>query len=223
MARARAAVQVDDRRIEIDEFELPKIGPDAGLLRLEACGMCGSDVEQYDGAFRQLGLRYPVIPGHEPVGYIEEVGDEAARRWGVRRGDRVAVEPVLGCGHCRACLTGAYRRCRTGRPGTAIASYAFIPTSEAPGLWGGYAEYMYLDPHTVMHKIAADLPIELVALYQPIAAGIRWAVQEPGTKIGDTVVILGCGQRGARERRGRARGRGCAGNCDGPQKGCSQA
>jgi len=189
-------VQVDDRRIEIDEFELPKIGPDAGLLRLEACGMCGSDVEQYDGAFRQLGLRYPVIPGHEPVGYIEEVGDEAARRWGVRRGDRVAVEPVLGCGHCRACLTGAYRRCRTGRPGTAIASYAFIPTSVAPGLWGGYAEYMYLDPHTVMHKIAADLPIELVALYQPIAAGIRWAVQEPGTKIGDTVVILGCGQRG---------------------------
>ena len=121
---------------------------------------------------------------------------QAARRWGVRRGDRVAVEPVLGCGHCRACLTGAYRRCRTGRPGTAIASYAFIPTSVAPGLWGGYAEYMYLDPHTVMHKIAADLPIELVALYQPIAAGIRWAVQEPGTKIGDTVVILGCGQRG---------------------------
>ena len=65
MAKARAAVQVDDRRIEIKEFDLPKIGPDAGLLRLEACGMCGSDVEQYDGAFRQLGLRYPVIPGHE--------------------------------------------------------------------------------------------------------------------------------------------------------------
>jgi threonine dehydrogenase-like Zn-dependent dehydrogenase len=196
MAKVRAAVQVDDHRIEIEEFEIPKIGPDAGLLRVEACGMCGSDVEQYDGAFRQLGLRYPVIPGHEPVGYIEEVGAEAAGHWGVKRGDRVAVEPVLGCGYCRACLTGAYRRCRTGRPGTAIASYAFIPTSVAPGLWGGYAEYMYLDPHTVMHKVAPGLPIELVALYQPIAAGMRWAVQEPGTKIGDTVVILGCGQRG---------------------------
>jgi D-arabinose 1-dehydrogenase-like Zn-dependent alcohol dehydrogenase len=145
MAKVRAAVQVDDRRIEIEEFELPKIGPDAGLLRVEACGMCGSDVEQYDGAFGQLGLRYPVIPGHEPVGYIEEVGAEAAGHWGVKRGDRVAVEPVLGCGYCRACLTGAYRRCRTGRPGSAIASYAFIPTSVAPGLWGGYAEYMYLD------------------------------------------------------------------------------
>ena len=51
-------MQVDDRRIEIDEFDIPKIAPDAGLLRLEACGMCGSDVEQYDGAFRQIGLRY---------------------------------------------------------------------------------------------------------------------------------------------------------------------
>jgi D-arabinose 1-dehydrogenase-like Zn-dependent alcohol dehydrogenase len=58
---------VDDRRIEIEEFELPKIGPDAGLLQVEACGMCGSDVEQYDGAFGQLSLRYPVIPVHEPV------------------------------------------------------------------------------------------------------------------------------------------------------------
>ena len=52
MAKVRAAVQVDDRRIEIQEFELPKIGPDAGLLRVEACGMCGSDVEQYDSSAR---------------------------------------------------------------------------------------------------------------------------------------------------------------------------
>jgi D-arabinose 1-dehydrogenase-like Zn-dependent alcohol dehydrogenase len=51
------------------------------LLRVKACGMCDSDAEQYDGAFGQLGLRYPVIPGHEPVGYIEEVGAEAAGHW----------------------------------------------------------------------------------------------------------------------------------------------
>lgn len=196
MAKVRAAVQVDDRRIEIQEFELPKIGPQDGLLRIEACGMCGSDVEQYDGALKPLGLNYPVIPGHEPLGHIEEVGAEAARRWNVKKGDRVVIEPVLGCGHCRSCLTGAYRRCRTVRPGNSIPCYAFIPTNVPPALWGGYAEYMYLDPHTVMHKVAPDLPADLVALYQPIAAGIRWAVQEPGTKLGDTVVILGPGQRG---------------------------
>ena len=196
MAKVRAAVQVDDRRIEIQEFELPKIGPEEGLLRIEACGMCGSDVEQYDGALKPLGLNYPVIPGHEPLGYIEELGAQAARRWGVKKGDRVVIEPVLGCGHCRACLTGAYRRCRAERPGAKIPCYAFIPTHTPPSLWGGYAEYMYLDPHTMMHKVSPDLPADLAALYQPIAAGIRWAVQEPGTKLGDTVVILGPGQRG---------------------------
>ena len=196
MAKVRAAVQVGDRRIEIQEFELPKIGPDEGLLKIEACGMCGSDVEQYDGSLKALGINYPVIPGHEPLGHIEEVGAEAARRWGVKKGDRVVVEPVLGCGHCRSCLTGAYRRCRSGRPGNSIPCYAFIPCSAPPSLWGGYAEYMYLDPQTVMHKVSPELPADLVALYQPIAAGIRWAVHEPGTKLGDTVVILGPGQRG---------------------------
>lgn len=82
--KVRAAVQVDDRRIELQEFDFPKIGPEEGLLRVEACGMCGSDVEQYHGAFRALGVTYPVIPGHEPLGYIEEIGAEAAKRWGVK-------------------------------------------------------------------------------------------------------------------------------------------
>ncbi|MEU6561603.1 zinc-dependent alcohol dehydrogenase [Nocardia nova] len=193
---ARAAVQVADRRYEIQEFELPPIGPDAALLRVDACGMCGSDVEQYDGGFAALGVTYPLIPGHEPVGTIAEIGAEAARRWGVREGDRVAVEPVLGCGFCRACLVGDYRRCSSLRPGAALNAYGYLPTSVAPSLWGGYAEYMYLDPRTVVHRLSADLPLELAAMYQPMAAGIRWFAHDSGVRAGDTVVILGCGQRG---------------------------
>lgn len=194
--KARAAVQVADRRYEIEEFELPPIGPDAALLRVDACGMCGSDVEQYDGGFAALGVTYPLIPGHEPVGTIAEIGAEAARRWGVREGDRVAVEPVLGCGYCRACLVGDYRRCRSVRPGAALNAYGYLPTSVTPSLWGGYAEYMYLDPRTVVHELSADLPLELAAMYQPMAAGMRWFAHDSGMKTGDTVVILGCGQRG---------------------------
>ncbi|MFF0488635.1 zinc-binding dehydrogenase [Nocardia sp. NPDC004068] len=194
--KARAAVQVADRRYEIEEFDLPVIGPDAALLRVDACGMCGSDVEQYDGGFAALGVGYPLIPGHEPVGTIAEIGSEAARRWGVRAGDRVAVEPVLGCGYCRACLVGDYRRCRSVRPGAALNAYGYLPTAVAPGLWGGYAEYMYLEPRTVVHRLSADLPLELAAMYQPMAAGIRWAAHDSGLKAGDTVVVLGCGQRG---------------------------
>ncbi|UKD57670.1 zinc-binding dehydrogenase [Amycolatopsis sp. FU40] len=194
--KARAAVQVADRRFEIEEFEVPRIGPDEALLRVDACGMCGSDVEQYDGGFAALGVTYPVIPGHEPIGTIAEIGPAAARRWGVRTGDRVAVEPVLGCGSCRACLTGAYRRCKGSGNGAAINAYGYLPTALTPSLWGGYAEYLYLHPRTVLHKLSGNLPLELAALYQPVAAGIRWFAHDSGLRSGDTVVILGCGQRG---------------------------
>ena len=196
MAKVRAVVQVGDRKFEVQKFDLPRIGRDDALMRVEACGLCGSDVDQYDGKLNGLGLRLPVIPGHEPVGIVEEIGDDAARRWGVARGDRVAVEPVLGCGHCRACMMGNYRRCRVGRPGTAIAACGFVPTHITPALWGGLAEYMYLDPNVAIHKVSREIPAELAALYQPIAAGISWAHREPGTRVGDTVVIFGAGQRG---------------------------
>ena len=190
-------MQVADQRYQVDEFSVPKIGPDEGLLKIEACGMCGSDVEQYDGAFAALGVTYPVIAGHEPIGTIEDIGAAAAQRWNVRVGDRVAIEPVLSCGHCRPCLTGRYRRCATGRPGAGqVNCYGYLPTSVRPSLWGGYAEYMYLDPQTVLHKLDPALPIELAALYQPMAAGVRWFAHESNLALGDTVVILGCGQRG---------------------------
>jgi threonine dehydrogenase-like Zn-dependent dehydrogenase len=58
------------------------------------------------------------------------------------------------------------------------------------------AEFMYLDPEVSLHKISSEIPAELAALYQPIAAGVSWAHRVPGTKMGDTVVIFGAGQRG---------------------------
>jgi threonine dehydrogenase-like Zn-dependent dehydrogenase len=195
MAKARAVVQVGDRRFEIQHFDMPRIGADDALMRVEACGICGSDVDQYDGKLNGI-LSLPMIPGHEPVGIIEEIGPEAQRRWGLLAGDRVVVEPTRGCGHCRACKRGDYRNCRVGRPGAAISVCGFIPTRIAPALWGGMAEFMYLDPEVVLHKVAPTVPPELAALYQPIAAGISWAHRVPGTRVGDTVVIFGAGQRG---------------------------
>jgi len=196
MPRARAAVQIGPRKYEVQGFEIPNVGADDGVMRVEACGLCGSDVDQYDGKLDAMGLRFPVIPGHEPIGIIEEIGPEAARRWGLKRGDRVAVEPTLGCGRCPACLTGNYRRCRVGRPGARLAACGFIPTTIKPALWGGLAEYMYLDPNAAVHKVSGEIPAELAALFQPMAAGISWAHREPNTRVGDTVVIFGAGQRG---------------------------
>jgi threonine dehydrogenase-like Zn-dependent dehydrogenase len=183
-----AVVQTADRKLELHEFARPAIGPDEAILRVEACGICGTDIEQYEGEFRFA--RYPVIPGHEPLGVIDEIGERAAARWGVMPGDRVAVEPVISCGSCRACLAGDRTLCPDHH------DYGMTSTDVGPGVWGAYADYMYLDPRTVLHPVAPGLSAATAALFNPMGAGVRWAVSAPSTKLGDTVVVLGAGQRG---------------------------
>jgi threonine dehydrogenase-like Zn-dependent dehydrogenase len=132
----------------------------------------------------------PVIPGHEPLGVIERIGDAAAKRWGVDVGDRVAVETMLSCRFCGPCLGGRYHLCNQRR------IYSYIPLSDEPGLWGSYSQYMYLDPNSIVHKMDKALRPEIAVMFNPLGAGFRWAVEIPETSPGDTVVILGPGQRG---------------------------
>ncbi|MEQ8860510.1 MAG: zinc-binding dehydrogenase [Pseudomonadales bacterium] len=182
-----AMVQTGIRKLEPRDVPIPDIDADSAILELEACGICGSDYEQFEG---QLRTPMPVIPGHEPLGRIVRIGDRAAARWNVDVGDRVAVETMISCRHCGPCLTGSYHLCDHRK------IYSYIPLDEAPGLWGGYAQYMYLHPHSVLHRIDASLPAALAVMFNPLGAGFRWAVEMPDTQPGDTVVILGPGQRG---------------------------
>jgi threonine dehydrogenase-like Zn-dependent dehydrogenase len=187
---SRVVVQTAPRRLELRELPLPEIDDDSGLLRVEACGICGSDAEQYAGV---LPVPLPVVPGHEPLGVIERIGDRAARRWGVDVGDRVAVEALIPCGRCPACRAGRYQVCR-GRGG--MFGHGYVPLAHPPGLWGAYADYMYLDPFSIPHRVRKDVPASLAVLFNPLGAGFRWAVELPGTGPGDTVLVLGPGQRG---------------------------
>jgi threonine dehydrogenase-like Zn-dependent dehydrogenase len=182
-----AMVQTAPHKLEPRELPIPDIGHDTALLRVEACGICGSDYEQFEGVLR---TPMPVIPGHEPLGIIERIGDGAARRWGVDVGDRVAVETMLSCRFCEPCLAGSYHLCSQRR----IISY--IPLSVEPGLWGAYAEYMFLDANALVHKVDPTLPPEIAVIFNPLGAGFRWAVEIPQTQPGDTVLVLGPGQRG---------------------------
>jgi 2-desacetyl-2-hydroxyethyl bacteriochlorophyllide A dehydrogenase len=186
----RAIVQTAPRALEMRELPLPEIGPDDALLRVEACGICGSDYEQYEGA---LPAKYPVIPGHEPVGRIERIGDVAAEHWGVREGDRVCVEALAPCGNCHQCISGSTHLC-SGRGG--IASYGFLSLDDPPGLWGGYAEYLYLPPAAGVHRIDESIDPAIATLFNPLGAGFRWAVAMPQLQPGETIAILGPGQRG---------------------------
>jgi threonine dehydrogenase-like Zn-dependent dehydrogenase len=186
----RAIVQTGPRQLELRELPIPDIDDDSALLRVEACGICGSDVEQYTGT---IPVRMPVIPGHEPLGIIEQIGHGAAKRWGVNVGDRVAVETLIPCGHCRACIEGRYQVCR-GRGG--MFGYSYVPLSHPPGLWGAYADYMYLDPFSILHPVRKDIPAGIAVMFNPLGAGFRWAVEIPDTGPGDVVLVLGPGQRG---------------------------
>jgi threonine dehydrogenase-like Zn-dependent dehydrogenase len=178
----------------VHEFERPATGPDDAILRLELCGICGSDIEQYDGGFDDVGWTAgATIPGHEPLGIIDEIGERAARRWGVAKGDRVAVEPLIPCGDCEACRAGQTTKCTGwGR----MYSYGLLGTDIQPSILGGYSEYLYLHPNTVLHKMSKELPASVAVLFNPLAAGVRWATSESDLRLGDTIVVLGAGQRG---------------------------
>jgi alcohol dehydrogenase len=186
----RAMVLHAPRSLELREFDYPGVQADDALLRVEACGLCGTDHEQYSG---HLFFGFPFIPGHESVGVIEAIGEEAGERWGVRAGDRVAVEVFQSCRRCAQCEAGNYRHCERHGVGD---SYGFIPTDRHPGLWGGYAQYQYLSPDSMVLPVPAGLDPVLATLFNPLGAGIRWAATLPGTGAGDVVAVLGPGIRG---------------------------
>lgn len=186
----RAMVLEGARRLRPRTFAIPRVADDDAVLRVEACGLCGTDHEQYTGA---LPAGFAFVPGHEVVGVIEAIGPAAAARWGVREGDRVAVEVFQSCRACDACAAGSYRHCRRHGIGD---MYGFIPVDRPPGLWGGYAEVQYLAPDTMLHRVPDGLDPVVATLFNPLGAGVRWGVTVPGTGAGDVVAVLGPGIRG---------------------------
>ena len=187
---ARALVLESPQRLVERMLRVPEVRDDDALLRVEACGLCGTDHEQFTGALPSAG---PFVPGHEIVGVIEELGPAAAKRWGVAAGDRVAVAPFQSCRTCERCIAGDQRHCV--RHGLHDA-YGFVPVSVEPGLWGGYAERTYLAPDAVLLPVPTELDPVLATVFNPLGAGIQWAVDVPGTRAGDVVAVLGPGIRG---------------------------
>ena len=163
----------------------------AALLRVEACGICGSDAEQYAGV---IPVRMPLIPGHEPLGIIERIGDRAAKRWGVNVGDRVAVEALIRCGYCRDCLS----RQLSGLPRPRRAVRARLrAASRVRRACGARTPTTCTSIRTrSCTRCRADIPASMAVMFNPLGAGFRWAVEMPDTKPGDSVLILGPGQRG---------------------------
>lgn len=192
MTKAHAAVLTGPRTFEHREFPLPAIGPEEGLLRVEANGLCGTDYDQYLCKLKSTPWgSIPIIPGHETIGWIDKIGAHAAKQWGVREGDRVCVKAPLPCGRCRQCRSGAPMRCERS-----MGYGLFLTTDIAPSLWGGYATHMYLHPDTILKRVPDDIPTDVMTLFNPLAGVAHWIYDVPNLRMGEHVVILGPGQRG---------------------------
>jgi alcohol dehydrogenase len=179
-------------RMSLWEFDLPRIGPEDGLLKVEMAGVCGSDPGIFQGKATRGPRHYPLIMGHEIVGHIEEIGEAAAKRHGVIVGDRVIIEYAFGCGECYPCITGNYGQCES------FLTYgSMISCKEPPHLWGAYGEYVYIAPRAMVHKVSKTLPPEAAVLICAVLGNaIRWLRMVGGVSIGHTVVIEGPGQQG---------------------------
>ncbi|MEI5678531.1 alcohol dehydrogenase catalytic domain-containing protein [Mesorhizobium sp. CGMCC 1.15528] len=159
--------------LRINEVSRPEPTADEVLLRVVACGICGSDLHMTEDP-STFGLNKADVLGHEFAGEIIGCGSAVTD---FQPGDRVAVAPMRGCGHCDSC--------RRGEP-------AWCPEMRLIG--GGYAEYTTVAARQCRH-LPDDLPMEEGALAEPLAVGLH-AVMRSGIKPGDRVLVLGAGPIG---------------------------
>lgn len=194
MEKVLAAVKVGPKQTDLLEFAVPDISDDAGLLQVDVSGVCGTDVSTYKAPLRHG----PFIMGHEIVGRIAKIGKLAAANWGLKEGDRVAVEGYRGCGHCEACISGYLGHCpgeRALHDQSGTAGSKSLPDFQ-PSRGGGFSQYLYLWPTTRVHKVPDHVPDKLAALAIPFGNGWQWAYMEGNVGPGKTALIVGPGQQG---------------------------
>ncbi len=190
--KTRSMVVETPGKMSLWEFDLPEIGDEDGLLKIEMAGVCGSDPGMFKGKPSSLPIQYPLILGHEIVGRVAEIGGKAAEIHKVQKGDRVIVETAFGCGHCYPCLTGNYVQCESS-----LLYGHTISCKKPPHLWGAYGEYLYIAPRAMVHKISQSLPAEAAVLICAVLGNaIRWLGILGGVSLGNNVVIEGPGLQG---------------------------
>lgn len=190
--KCRAMVLTAPRAMNLQFFDLPQIGAEDGLMKVELVGVCGSDPAIFNGKTTRGPRPYPLILGHEIVGRIAAIGEKAKKRWGVAEGDRAVIEYSFGCGKCRSCLSGSYNLCEEG-----YAYGSMISCQNPPHLFGGYSEYVYLHPRAMVHKIGEEISPEVgVLICAVLGNAVRWLRQIGGVSFADPVVIIGPGQQG---------------------------
>lgn len=182
--------------IELGSIPVPAPAQDQVLMRVRRVGICATDLHLLEG---HIGDPFPLVPGHEFVGEVAAIGADAAARRGLSVGDRISVEMQLPCNDCPRCAEGRYNICERDDPASGEPvgrEYGInIPRTAAPGLWGGYADYLHVPAEAITHRLPETLEWDTAALVEPLAVSFR-AVQRGRVSAGDTVVVIGPGPVG---------------------------
>jgi L-iditol 2-dehydrogenase len=177
----RALLLSEYKRLSVVEMPTPDIGDDEALVRVRACGICGSDIHGYDGS---TGRRIPpLVMGHEAAGVIERVGRGVQ---GFTAGDRVTFDSTVSCGACDFCRRGQINLCDNRTVlGVSCGDYR---------RHGAFAEYVAV-PSRILYKLPNDLPFERAALIEAVSIAVH-AVGRHVPKPDDVVVVVGTGMIG---------------------------
>jgi len=173
------------RDLRVSDLAPEALSPTQVRVAVKAVGICGSDLHYYQhGRVGDFVIRAPLTPGHEAAGQVLEVGAQVTH---VRPGDRVALDPARTCGHCRFCRMGASNHCEN--------VHFFGSASRWPHMQGAMREQVLVEGFQCV-PVPADLPFEIAAFGEPLAVALH-AVQEAGSLLGKTVMVVGAGPIGA--------------------------
>ena len=173
----KAAMLQDWKKIEVIDVETPRPGPGEAVLRVSYAGICGSDVHIFNG-FNPIAIT-PVIPGHEFIGQIAEIG--LPNETGLSVGDRVVVQPYVSCGQCNACRKDIPHICE---------KLVVIGVNQN----GGFAEHVRV-PIDQLIPIPDDIPDTVAVLTEPFSIGYH-TCQRGGLTADDRVLVIGAGPIG---------------------------
>jgi L-iditol 2-dehydrogenase len=169
----RAAVWRGDERLEVENWRLPPLGPRDVLVKVAACGVCGSDLHVLSGEFP--GLQPPLVLGHEPAGTIVALGSEV-RAFAVA--EAVTWEPNVTCGHCF--------QCREGEDANLCENRVRIS--------GSFAEYTVV-PASALHRLPDGCDLRAATLAEPLSCAL-YAFDRGEVLLGSSVAIVGAGSIG---------------------------
>ena len=176
----KAAYLERAREISIQNVECPEPGPFDVLVKVEAIGVCASDVHYYEhGRIGSFVVRDPLILGHEVAGEVVEVGVEVGD---LVPGSRVAMEPGVPCTQCLYCRTGRYNLC---------PDVTFMAT---PPIHGAFREFM-AHPASYSYPIPDHMTYDEAAMMEPLSVGL-FSVERSGVRAGDRVAVMGAGPIG---------------------------